>query len=84
MPSQVGLEAAQESARLTALALIAGIWQAIGDLDRIAAWATVNGVGLTPILATQIRHSSSIPPPTSSGVFGPDIGARHIAAVELS
>jgi hypothetical protein len=45
MPSQVGLEAAQESARLTALPVNAGIWQAIGDLDRIAAWAMVNGLG---------------------------------------
>src|SRR5512133_1248749 len=43
VPSGVPLEAAQESARLTALAVIAGLRSAIGDLDRIAGWAMVNG-----------------------------------------
>ena len=42
VPSEVPLEAAQESARLTALAAIAGLQEAIGDLDRIAGgrWST--------------------------------------------
>jgi hypothetical protein len=43
VPSEVPLEAAQQSARLTALAVIAGLKRAIGDLDRIAGWAVVNG-----------------------------------------
>jgi hypothetical protein len=43
VPSEVPLEAAQESARLTALAVIAGLKDAIGELDRIAGWAMVNG-----------------------------------------
>ncbi len=42
VPSEVPLETAQESARLTALAVIASLKSAIGDLDRIAGWATVS------------------------------------------
>ena len=38
MPSEVPLEAAQESARLTALAVLASLKESIGDLDRIVAW----------------------------------------------
>jgi hypothetical protein len=43
VPSEVPAEAAEESVRLTALAVNFGLQQAIGDLDRIAAWAMLNG-----------------------------------------
>jgi len=43
VPSEVPLEAAQESAGLTALAVLASLKEAIGDLDRIVAWGIVNG-----------------------------------------
>lgn len=43
VPSEVSLEDAQESARLAALAILASLKRALGDLDRVAAWLTVNG-----------------------------------------
>jgi enamine deaminase RidA (YjgF/YER057c/UK114 family) len=43
VPDQVSVEDAQESARLAALAVIASVEQAVGDLDRITAWVTVSG-----------------------------------------
>jgi hypothetical protein len=84
VPSEVPAEAAEESVRLTALAVNFGLQQAIGDLDRIAAWAMLNG-WVNAALATQRRHSSSIPSPTSSGdVFGPDIGAHARIATSVA
>ena len=44
VPSEIPLEVAQESARLTALAVLASLKEAIGDLDRIVAWGIVNGL----------------------------------------
>lgn len=43
VPSEVSLEAAQESARLTALAVLSALKRTLGDLDKVAAWLTVNG-----------------------------------------
>lgn len=65
VPSEVPLEAAQESARLTALAVLAGLKQVIGDLDRIVGWRMVNGF-VNADLARRRRPSCSIPSPTSS------------------
>src|SRR4051812_5960485 len=56
VPSEVSLEAAQESARLTALAVIAAMRTAIGDLDRKAIWTAVNGfVNADPGFADHCR-----------------------------
>ena len=38
------LEAAQESARLTALAMLATLQRTLGDLDRVAGWLMVYGM----------------------------------------
>src|SRR5687767_8525701 len=43
VPSEVSLDEAQHSARLTACAVIAALKEVLGDLDRISAWAMVNG-----------------------------------------
>jgi enamine deaminase RidA (YjgF/YER057c/UK114 family) len=43
VPDQVSLEQAQQSARLAALAVIASLQDAVGDLDRIDAWLSVTG-----------------------------------------
>ena len=81
VPSEVPLEAAQESARLTALAVIAGLREAIGDLDRIAGWAMVNGfVNADPGFA----QTTLVLNPFSDlivDVFGPDIGAHARIAI---
>ena len=84
VPSEVPLEAAQESARLTALAMIAGLKQAIGDLDRIAGWAVVNGfVNADPGYA----QTTLVLNPFSDlilDVFGPDVGAHARTAVGVA
>jgi enamine deaminase RidA (YjgF/YER057c/UK114 family) len=43
VPSEVPLEAAQQSARLTALAILSSLKRAVGNLDRVTAWLTVSG-----------------------------------------
>ena len=43
MPSQVSLEQAQASARSALLSILASLKPAIGDLDNVVAWLTVNG-----------------------------------------
>jgi enamine deaminase RidA (YjgF/YER057c/UK114 family) len=84
VPSEVSLEDAQESARLTALAVIAGLKHAIGDLDRIAGWAMVNGfVNADPGYA----QTTLVLNPFSDvirDVFGPDIGAHARTAIGVA
>jgi len=81
VPSEVPLEAAQESARLTALAVIAGLQEAIGDLDRVAGWAMVNGfVNADPGFA----QTTLVLNPFSDlilDVFGPEIGVHARTAI---
>lgn len=84
VPSEVPLEAAQESARLTALAVIAGLKTAIGDLDRIAGWATVSGFvnaddGYAQTTLVLNPFSDLI-----LDVFGPDIGAHARSAIGVA
>lgn len=43
VPDEVSLEEAQASARATALALFAAVRRAIGSLDTVRAWLTVDG-----------------------------------------
>ena len=43
VPSEVSLEAAQESARLTVLAMLSAIRRALGSLDRVRDWVTLSG-----------------------------------------
>jgi YjgF/chorismate_mutase-like, putative endoribonuclease len=44
VPSEVSLEAAQRSARATALAMLGSLQRALGDLDRVTAWLMVYGM----------------------------------------
>jgi enamine deaminase RidA (YjgF/YER057c/UK114 family) len=43
VPTEVSLEAAQESARLTVLAMLSALRTALGSLDRVRDWVSVNG-----------------------------------------
>ncbi len=43
VPDEVSLEQAQASARATAVAVFAAVQRAIGSLDRVRAWLTVDG-----------------------------------------
>ena len=84
VPSEVPLEAAQESARLTALAVLASLKESIGDLDRIVAWGIVNGfVNADPSYA----HTTLVLNPFSDLIlelFGPDIGAHARTAIGVA
>ncbi len=44
VPTEVSLEAAQEAARSTALAMLASLKRELGDLDRVTAWLMVSGM----------------------------------------
>ena len=44
VPSQVSLEQAQASACSALLSMLASLKRAIGDLDNVTAWLTVNGL----------------------------------------
>jgi enamine deaminase RidA (YjgF/YER057c/UK114 family) len=43
VPSEVPLEAAQGSARLATLAILASLQRAVGDLDKVTCWLIANG-----------------------------------------
>jgi enamine deaminase RidA (YjgF/YER057c/UK114 family) len=74
--SQVSLHQAQESARSAMLAMLASLKQAIGDLDNVAAWLTVNGfVNADPGYA----QSTLVMNPVSElllELYGPDRGGH--------
>ena len=84
VPSEVPLEAAQESARLTALAMLSSLKEATGDLDRIAAWGIVNGfVNADP----GYGQTTLVLNPFSDLIlelFGPDIGAHARTAIGVA
>ena len=84
VPSEVPLEAAQDSAGLTALAMLASLKEAIGDLDRIVAWGIVNGfVNADPGYA----QTTLVLNPFSDLIlelFGPDIGAHARTAIGVA
>jgi enamine deaminase RidA (YjgF/YER057c/UK114 family) len=84
VPDQVSLEEAQQSARLAALAVIAGIEHAVGDLDRIDAWLSVTGfVQAEPGYAktTAVLNSFS---EVVLDVFGSDIGMHARTAIGVA
>jgi enamine deaminase RidA (YjgF/YER057c/UK114 family) len=81
VPDAVSLEQAQQSARLAALAVIAGVEQAVGDLDRIDAWLTVTGfvqaeAGYPQTTAVLNSFSEVV-----MNVFGPSIGQHARTAI---
>ena len=84
VPSEVPLEAAQTSARLTALAVLTSLKEAIGDLDRIVAWGIVNGfVNADPgyELTTLVLNPFS---DLILELFGPEIGAHARTAIGVA
>lgn len=84
VPSEVSLEDAQRSARLTALAVIAALDAAIGDLDRVGAWTMVHGfVNADPGYA----QTTLVLNPFSELVldlFGPEVGAHARTAIGVA
>lgn len=76
VPDEVPLDAAQQSARQAALAVLASLKTALGDLDRVAAWLVVNGhINAEPGYA----QTTAVINPVSeliTELYGPDAG-RH-------
>lgn len=84
VPSEVSLEEAQHSARLTALSVIAALKAALGELDRISAWAMVNGfINADPGYA----QTTLVLNPLSDllvDVFGDEVGAHARTAIGVA
>lgn len=84
VPSEVSLEDAQASARSAVLAMLASLRNAIGDLDRIAAWLMVSGnVNADPGFA----QTTLVLNPASDlliDVFGSDAGAHARTAIGVA
>jgi enamine deaminase RidA (YjgF/YER057c/UK114 family) len=84
VPGQVSLEDAQASARLAILAMLASFKQAIGDLDRIAAWLMLFGnINADPGYA----QTTLVLNPVSEllvDLFGADTGAHARTAIGMA
>ena len=82
--SDLTVEQGYAAARLTALAILASLQRALGDLDRISAWTRVFGmVNSAPGFASQpgvINGFSDL----ILDVFGPEIGAHARSAVGMA
>jgi enamine deaminase RidA (YjgF/YER057c/UK114 family) len=84
VPSEVSMEEAQASARGAAVAMLGSLRQAIGDLDRVAAWLMVQGM---------VNADAGYPETTNvvNGfsdlileVFGDDVGCHARTAVGMA
>jgi enamine deaminase RidA (YjgF/YER057c/UK114 family) len=84
VPDQVSEQEAMHSARLAALAVLASVRAAAGDLDRVAAWATVSGfVQAAPGYdrTTAVINSFS---QVIIDVFGPETGQHARTAIGVT
>jgi enamine deaminase RidA (YjgF/YER057c/UK114 family) len=84
VPDQVPLEAAQHSAVLAVLAILASLKTALGDLDRVGAWLTVNGyVNAEP----GYRQTTAVMNPCSElilDLYGAEAGAHARSAIGVA
>jgi enamine deaminase RidA (YjgF/YER057c/UK114 family) len=84
VPSEVSLEAAQVSARLATLAILASLKAALRDLDRVAAWVMVNGfVNADP----GYPQTTLVMNPCSElilDVYGSEVGGHARTAIGVS
>jgi enamine deaminase RidA (YjgF/YER057c/UK114 family) len=84
VPDEVSLEEVQQSARLAAAAVIAGVQRAVGDLDRIDAWLTVTGFVQTepgyPRTTAVLNSFSQV----VLDVFGASVGEHARTAIGVA
>jgi enamine deaminase RidA (YjgF/YER057c/UK114 family) len=84
VPSEVTLEDAQESARLTTLAMLSSLRRELGDLDRITSWLVVNGlINADPGYA----QTTAVINPCSElilALYGSDTGAHARTAIGVA
>jgi enamine deaminase RidA (YjgF/YER057c/UK114 family) len=82
--SDVSLEQAYASARLTALAILGSLKRELGDLDRVAGWVRIFGmVNSAPGFNTQPAVINGFSELIVS-VFGPEKGAHARSAVGMA
>jgi len=84
VPSAVSLEAAQEAARGSTLAMLASLKRELGDLDRVTAWLMVHGmVNAEPgyPLTTNVLNGFS---DFILELYGPEVGQHARLAVGLA
>jgi enamine deaminase RidA (YjgF/YER057c/UK114 family) len=82
--AEVSAEQAYTAARLTALAMLSSLRQALGDLDRISAWLMVSGmVSVAPGFAatTNVINGCS---EVLLEVFGSDVGTHARTAIGVT
>jgi hypothetical protein len=80
----LSLEQGYEAARLTALSMLGSLQRALGDLDRIAAWARAFGmVNCAPGFNEQPQVINGFSDLILQ-VFGPDVGAHSRSAVGMA
>ncbi len=82
--AEVSAEQAHAAARLTALAMLSSLHQALGDLDRISAWLMVWGmVSVAPGFAatTNVINGCS---EVLLEVFGSDVGTHARTAIGVT
>jgi YjgF/chorismate_mutase-like, putative endoribonuclease len=81
---EVSLEDAQESARLTTLAMLSSLRQELGDLDRITSWLGVNG--LISADAGYPQTTAVINPCSELilDLYGSEVGAHARTAIGVS
>jgi enamine deaminase RidA (YjgF/YER057c/UK114 family) len=84
VPSEVSLEEAQQSAKSAALAILASIKDAIGDLDRVTAWLNVSGhINADPGYA----QTTAVINPASNlilDLYGASVGAHARTAIGVA
>ncbi|WP_441245581.1 RidA family protein [Kitasatospora sp. McL0602] len=84
VPSQVTLEEAQESARLSTLSLLGDLRRALGNLDRIAAWLSISGfVNADPGFPGTTRVLNPCSELVLS-LFGSEVGAHARTAIGVT
>jgi enamine deaminase RidA (YjgF/YER057c/UK114 family) len=84
VPDEVTLEQAQHSALLATLAMLSSLKAALGDLDKVKAWLTINShINAQP----GYRQTTAVMNPASHiilDLFGADAGAHARTAIGVS
>jgi enamine deaminase RidA (YjgF/YER057c/UK114 family) len=74
----LNVERATQSVKLATLALVGSLKRAVGELDRVTAWLTVNGM-VNVAAGTGFTHTTTLFNTSSRLIvelFGPEIGAH--------
>jgi enamine deaminase RidA (YjgF/YER057c/UK114 family) len=84
VPNEVSLEEAQESARNTALSMLGSLKRTLGDLDRVTAWLTVNGMVNTEPGYGQTTNVINGFSDLIVGLYGDDAGQHARTAIGVT